>query len=161
MYTIKIPNPNKKPFITILENNFSKEYIKEKWSDIYYADWKDWEIELPFEYRKQLIQIPIIKRTLIEKNKLIAELNVRPNITNKEWIEKQNEVHSLNNELKETKIMRDKLFDLCLKLIAKIPAENKNNSFWEIMKQLKLIFETAGIPANFILLLIELSTKRT
>jgi hypothetical protein len=87
---------------------------------------------------------------LVEKNKLIAERDARPNITNKEWINKQ-------NELKETKIKRDKLFDLCfelIELIKKILSENevKNAaSFWGEIERIKLVLELVVISASAVI----------
>jgi hypothetical protein len=85
------------------------------------------------------------------KYKLIAEPDTQPN----ELIEKQNEPLNLANELKEAKIKYDKIFDLCLKLIEKIPAENKNGSFWKKTERIKLVLETLSIPASIIIELLK------
>ncbi|MCE8168108.1 MAG: hypothetical protein I3275_05830 [Candidatus Moeniiplasma glomeromycotorum] len=94
-------------------------------------------------------------------NKLVAGMNNQSNITNRGWMEKQTEVRNLINELKETKIKCDKLFDLCVKLIEKILDEkqSKTKPFWEKMKQVNLILETIGIPANIIFSIIEIFKK--
>ena len=117
--------------------------------DIYSKKWEDWEIELPLEYQRKLVQFPIITKKAIdllnERNKLIAERDARPNITNEEWIRKQNEVDSLNNELKEVRT-------ICFKLIEKIIAAEKSgesDTFWKTLEKLTVL-------GKFISLIIEL-----
>jgi hypothetical protein len=131
----------KKDFIRIVESHLSREQIEKNIGDIWSRDWGDSEIEKLFEEEERTKRkIPLIRYEhyqqirnecyqyleerndlLTEKNKLIAERDARPNITNKEWVEKQ-------NELKEYRVKYDKIFDLCselIKLIKKILSENE------------------------------------
>ncbi|MCE8164021.1 MAG: hypothetical protein I3273_07010 [Candidatus Moeniiplasma glomeromycotorum] len=163
MYTIKIANPVKDIYIkSIEESGLSKELVKEKLGDIY-SGWKDWEIELPLEHKMQLAKIPILEKRasdlLIERNKLIVERDARPNITNKEWIEKQNEVRDLTDELKEVKVMCDKLLSLCFKLTEKISTEKKSSSFREKMERIELVLKTLVVPASIIVEILKKSNK--
>ncbi|MCE8162911.1 MAG: hypothetical protein I3273_00880 [Candidatus Moeniiplasma glomeromycotorum] len=120
---------------------------------------KEWENTLEF-YRNLLSKKELtfekveyfqdfLKEFQRVKYKLV-EPNSRTNIANEEWTKKQNEPRNLADELKEAKIKYDKIFDLCLKLIEKIPTEKKNSSLWEKMERIKLVLETLSIPATII-----------